>query len=126
MKGRAKRRQTLEEILASCSAALFPDALGSKEMRIDSTGADGDTPLHVVLRRANSRAAKVLIEAGADVNAKGDMSETPLHLAIRNADVAIVQMLREKGANPDARSDFGRTPRDEAQLASRELVQALR
>ncbi len=110
MSKRPKSRQSLEDILASCSDTLFPAALGKAEVQIDSTDVDGDTPLHVLLRRGNDFGAKCLIENGADVNAIGDMSETPLHVATRKQNVTIVALLLKAGANPDAMSEFGQTP----------------
>jgi ankyrin repeat protein len=44
--------------------------------------SDGDTPLHVMLRRNDNEAVPMLLNAGANVNVIGDMSETPLHVAV--------------------------------------------
>jgi ankyrin repeat protein len=111
MPKRSKSRESLEEILASCSDTLFPADLGKAKVQIDSADADGDTPLHVLLWRGNDFGAKCLIEAGADVNAAGDMSETPLHIATRKQNAAIVALLLKAGAKPDVTSEFGQTPR---------------
>ena len=108
MKPNGTRR--LEEVLASCSAALFPEGMGRVAVQIRSKGSDGDTPLHVVLRRGDTAAALVLIAAGASVRAAGDMSETPLHLAIKQGDARAVEALLVAGADPEARSEFGETP----------------
>lgn len=125
MSKKQKRRQSVEELLASCSNALFPAELGSKKVEITSRGSDGDTPLHVLLRRKNSIGAIALIEAGADVNAVGDMSETPLHLAVKNDDVLVAAALIARGADPDSPSEFDQTPRSLATNASREMRQLL-
>ena len=50
---------------------------------------------------------RVLLENGADVNARGDYGHTPLHLA-DNDDVA--RVLLECGADPGARDNTGQTP----------------
>ena len=84
-----KRRATLEEILASTSDILYPAELGEKPVTINSTDCDGDTPLHVMVWRKDRYAVNLLIEAGADVNAAGDMTETPLHVAIGQEDLPI-------------------------------------
>lgn len=123
MSKRPKTRQTLAEILASCSDTLFPDKMGKAAVYVDSTDVEGDTPLHVMLWRDDIHAAKLLIEAGADLNAVGDMSETPLHVATRKANLEIIGLLLDKGANPDAISEFEQTPRSMASAMDREIRQ---
>ena len=103
--------RTLDEILQTTSDSLFPIDLGRRQVAIDSRGCDGDTPLHVLLWRKDFGGAKLLLEAGADPNAVGDMGETPLHVAIRQNASDIVDSLLAAGANPDIRSEFGETPR---------------
>lgn len=107
-------RGRLDEILASCSGALFPDQLGAAPVALTTTDCNGDTPLHVVLWRRDRDAALTLIAAGADVNAVGDMSETPLHVVLRWGDGRTIAALIEAGADPEAMSEFGETPRSMA------------
>lgn len=109
-----KHRQSLAEVLASCSDTLFPDGLGQTEVTVHSRDADGDTALHVLLWRGNDHGVRLLIDAGADVNAVGDMGETPLHIAIRQGNVAAVETLLRAGAKTGYRSEFGQTPHDMA------------
>jgi hypothetical protein len=49
---------TLHDILQSTSSALFPAELGHREVFLDSRDSDGDTALHVILRRKVARAVK--------------------------------------------------------------------
>jgi uncharacterized protein len=118
--------RTLEEILQSTSAVLFPADFGQRRVGIDSRGADGDTPLHVMLWRKDFGAAKDLIEAGADPNAVGDMGETPLHVAIRQDVADIVDSLLAAGANPDICSEFGETPRRMAAAKKGDIARLLK
>ena len=104
----------LEDILHSCSDALFPADMGRRAVQIHSVDCDDDTPLHVIVRRRDISGAKILIEAGAKVNAIGDMGETPLHIAVQKELEPIVKALLAAGANPDLRSEFGETPRERA------------
>ncbi|MOA09565.1 hypothetical protein D3C78_1294060 [compost metagenome] len=68
---------TLKEILQSTSETLFPAELGEREVLLDSHDCDGDTPLHVMLWRKDSAGALVILRAGANPNAIGDMGVTP-------------------------------------------------
>ncbi len=54
--------------------------------------------------------AKLLLEHGADLNAKNEGGWTPLHLAALNGRVDIVASLLEHGADPNVQDKFGRTP----------------
>ena len=126
MAKRAKDRQSLQEILASCSDTLFPADLGNAHVNLNSADADGDTPLHVLLWRRNNHGVRVLIEAGAHVDAIGDMSEPPLHIAVRKNNVDAVTQLLRAGANPSLVSEFGQTPRDVAESIGDQVRALLR
>ncbi|WP_120500605.1 ankyrin repeat domain-containing protein [Roseovarius sp. EL26] len=121
MPKRAKERETLEEILISCSDTIFPEELGAAPVTLNSRDVDGDTPLHVLLWRKNTYGALLLIEAGADVNAVGDMSETPLHIAVKAQDVTVIGALLKAGANVSFVSEFGQSPLDLAKDAGGDI-----
>jgi ankyrin repeat protein len=80
-------------------------------VHFNSVESDGDTPLHVMLRRNDNEAVLMLLKAGANVDAIGDMSETPLHVAVRQQNLVAAEALVRAGADPDVLSDFGETPR---------------
>lgn len=98
---------TLEQVLQSLSDVMFPDRMGEALVSISSHGYDGDTALHVIAWRGDIASAKILLEAGADPNARGEMEETPLHAAIHNGNTELVSLLMQHGANPDLRGEFG-------------------
>jgi ankyrin repeat protein len=108
---------TVAGVLASVSDVLFPADFGERPVTLNSRGAGGDTPLHVLAWRRDAAGAAVLIAAGADVNAAGDMDETPLHVALRQRDRSMAELLVRAGARADIRSEFGETA---AELAARE------
>lgn len=62
------------------------------------------TPLHLAAWKNNIPAARLLIDAGANINAKDIRHERPLHAAARMGNVAMVQLLLDKGAKVDAES----------------------
>jgi len=51
----------------------------------------------------------MLIEKGADVNARDHYEETPLPLAARAVAYKLVRVLLEAGADVNARNNYGRT-----------------
>ncbi len=114
MSKKLKSRETLDQLLLSCSETLFPAEMGEAPVHIASRASDGDTPLHVMLWQENTYGALLLIEAGADLNAVGDMSETPLHVAVSRGNIVVVEALLKSGANPAAKSEFGKSPKEMA------------
>jgi len=99
--------RTLESILQSTSDTLFPAQMGERKVGIHSRDVDGDTPLHVLVRRGDADGVRVLIEHGAHVNAVGDMGETALHIARRLGHRDIMRQLLDAGADPSIASEFG-------------------
>ena len=69
-------------------------------------------PLHSALAARQKEVALVLLDAGAEVNAREHQGTTPLHEAAQHGDVELVQLLLERGADPSARLDDGRMPAD--------------
>ncbi|WP_409286213.1 ankyrin repeat domain-containing protein [Pontibacter sp. G13] len=59
---------------------------------------NGYTPLHDAIWHGNAAAAKILIDAGADLSAKNYEGDTPLDLARRYQYQDIVEMILGKGA----------------------------
>jgi ankyrin repeat protein len=78
--------QTIANLLVRCIDINTPD---------DS----GNTPLHRAVRKNNVKLVKILIEHGANVNAKDKQGDTPLYVAanyVRNKE--IVNLLMTEGA----------------------------
>src|SRR5262245_24268090 len=75
---------------------------------IKGTDAGGSTALHHAAGYGPLGNLQLLIDKGADVNAKNRRGSTPLHWAIY--DEAKVRLLLAKGANVNAKQAQGRTP----------------
>ncbi len=74
----------------------------------------GLTPLHYAARQNHMEVAKLLIAAGADVNAREANDITPLLMAISNNSIATAHYLLERGGSVNAADWYGRTPLWEA------------
>lgn len=70
----------------------------------------GSTSLHEACRSGNIRAARRLLDAGADVNADDKNGWTPLHRACDKNLLAIARLLLEKGAAIDVPDNRNYTP----------------
>ena len=55
---------------------------------------------------------RLLVEAGADVNARQHGGYAPLHSAASRGDVALIDLLLDRGADPNAAADDGKRPID--------------
>ena len=69
----------------------------------------GDTALHRAVGRKHLSIVHVLIDAGADIEAKSENGSSPLHLAGRSGELAIVKMLVEAGARVCVTHNLGHT-----------------
>ena len=62
-------------------------------------GTYGDSPLHYAARYGLTEIVRILVENGADVNAKTIHSYTPLHGATFNGYIDVMKILLENGAD---------------------------
>lgn len=72
------------------------------------------TALHGAVARRDVEIVKMLLEAGADPNARQESGFVPLHDAAANGNVALVELLLKHGARADAKTDDGKTAGDMA------------
>jgi ankyrin repeat protein len=84
---------------------------------IEQKGFFGNTPLIVAAGWGNSDAVRILLDAGADINATGEDRDTALHCAVAVEALDVVQMLIDRGASVEIADAFGDTPRDFAEEA---------
>jgi ankyrin repeat protein len=70
----------------------------------------GMTALSFAAREGRLEAARLLIDAGADVNAREANGISPLVMAITNRHTPVAALLLARGADPNAADWWGRTP----------------
>ena len=88
------------------------------------------TPLHIAASGNDLQKVVLLLEKGAEVNARGTIGWTPLMFAAgKSSTPEIVQLLLEKGAELEARDTDGWTPlmyaANNDRLKSVEIIQLL-
>ncbi len=69
-------------------------------------------PLNSAVAAQNLDIARLLLEHGADANARQGEDFTPLHAAAQNGQIEMIHLLLEHGADPAVRSANGKTPYD--------------
>jgi len=98
--------------------AAVQHLLGIDKALVDARDKDGSTPLHCAAWKGHAAVAKVLLQAGADVNARSrneHYGDTPLHAAAHGNQAAVVKLLIDNGAKLGAKNQGGRTPLGETE-----------
>ena len=72
------------------------------------------TPAHAAAATCDRETMRMLLERGADPNARQQMDYTPLHGAASRGDIEMAKLLLEHGADRDAKSGDGMTAADVA------------
>lgn len=90
--------QVIDVIKAGLSQGADPDATRQQV---------GPSPLHCVCYYGLAEAARVLVDAGADVNKKGRQDKTPLMEAASNLNADLISYLVSEGADPKAKDKTG-------------------
>jgi len=91
---------------------------------VNATNSDGDNALHWAARSNDLTAARLLIEAGIEVNQRGDLGRTPLHEACAVGHSDMVAFLVSKGADLYAETE-GDIPFGVARLNGRDHICAV-
>jgi uncharacterized protein len=104
--------------LAIFAAAIQGDTdaiealLAGNRSLVSALSTDGWTPLHLAAFFGKTDAARLLLNKGAEVNARStnQMQNMPLHAAAAGQHAAIVKLLLDHGASANARQHGGWTP----------------
>jgi ankyrin repeat protein len=93
-----------------------------------SDASQGETALHAAIAERHGDIAKLLIDKGADVNARNLSKLTPLHfLGVYLHDRELAELLIQRGADVNAREQAGHTPLEGAVRArNAEVAEVLR
>uniref|UniRef100_A0A673H2H5 Ankyrin repeat domain 27 (VPS9 domain) n=1 Tax=Sinocyclocheilus rhinocerous TaxID=307959 RepID=A0A673H2H5_9TELE len=87
------------------SAHLQPDGVG-----VNSSSADGFSPLHVAALHGHTALVSLFTRHAANINTRSNQSSTPLHLACQNSHIQVVSALLECNAKLNKKDQYGNTP----------------
>jgi uncharacterized protein len=119
------------DVFSSCAAGR-QDAV-TREIDRDGSllkahSGDGWTLLHLAAFFGHADLANVLLDRGADVNARStnSMKNTPLHAAAAGGHIELTRLLLQRGADANATQEGGWTAlHAAAQSGNREMVELL-
>lgn len=84
------------------------------DVNASADNAQRVAPLHAAAAVCDRESLQLLLERGADPNAKQQMDYTPLHGAASRGDIEAAKLLLAHGASRDAKGSDGLTPADVA------------
>jgi ankyrin repeat protein len=86
------------------------ELLGSEEIDLDAEGDNYNTTLLMVAaRRGHGDLVELLLNAGAEINAKGHFGSTALMIAAEHGRKDMVELLLNAGADVHAKTEYGST-----------------
>ena len=101
---------TLKEVLAD--AAASPGFESVEEVGVNTSSSSGGSPLHWMATLGDVNAIRLLVSAGANLNAPDCQGNTPLHEAVAGRQAPAAQVLIEQGANVNLVNAAGQTAQD--------------
>lgn len=104
-------QQNLFDLLPSVDTSSLKAYLKENPGAVSERDNMGDTALHLA---EDPEIIKVLIKAGADVNAKGHEGKTPLHYTARSNNAGKAELLIKAGAKVNRSSQYHVMPLDDA------------
>ncbi|CCW62109.1 unnamed protein product [Phytomonas sp. EM1] len=108
--------------LAQAIIAAFP----AESAGLDAPDAGGWTPLHYAVDQGHLEMTMLLLEAGANANARDESKRTPLHLAsLRGGGTSLVEVLLSNGASKNSKNAANMTPKDCARAAGNMGIESL-
>ena len=100
--------KSIEEYIKHVTASILISALEKKDIDINAIDIDGNTLLHHAARFNRFGVAKILLNAGININSIGGLElETPFLCAIRNKNYRLAELLYQRGADLNHRNVMG-------------------
>ncbi|XP_014216109.1 serine/threonine-protein phosphatase 6 regulatory ankyrin repeat subunit A-like [Copidosoma floridanum] len=126
-------RPTLHQAVQNGNVAVVQEILEREPSSVNNWDLEFQTPLHLVydnndvlIQPHNKMAiAKLLIDYGANVNARGNKLETPLHLAVKKQQMEGVKFLLDNKADPNIINTHSKTALHYATQKNKYIVEML-
>lgn len=99
--------------------------IGDELENVMQVGAFGSQVLHLASFANRCSDIKELLQAGADINATGDLGLRPLHYAVLGESYKAVRLLLEKGAVVHVENEYCETPAQMAHLLGYADIESL-
>ncbi len=97
-------------LMASALGVLFSGCASlSSKGDINSSNSEGKTAIISAVQNSKG-SVSMLLDKGANVNAKDAFGNTPIFLAVEKKDRETIKLLIEKGANVTIKNNAGETP----------------
>ena len=99
----------LKKVLAKIRTAQLAefDGVDAKLDNPNESGLFGTTPLHIVAGWGDLESARILLDAGAEIDVPAEEDCTPLHEAIMRGHVEVTRLLISRGADLQRKCSFG-------------------
>ncbi|CAJ0924439.1 unnamed protein product [Ranitomeya imitator] len=104
------REQTVLALALWTGMHIIAAQLLGSGASINDTMSDGQTLLHMAIRRQDSKSALFLLEHQADINIRTQDGETALQLAIKNQLPLVVDAICTRGADMSVTDEQGNPP----------------
>jgi len=104
-------KNKLESVLDQAEEGyLIPCRREDGTIDLHARASNGDTLLHVAVGQRDFSSISALLEAGLDINAKGDYFQTPFYSAASSSDIGLMGFLLQRGADPSIPDNRGTLP----------------
>jgi len=117
--------QTIFDAARGGDAELVHQLLASDPQLTHATDDDGCTALHHAASRGHFEVTTVLLDGGAEIDARSSSGQTALLFAAAGRHVDAARTLLSKGADVNAMTDHGWTPLSMAALCNTEITEFL-
>jgi len=108
--------------VTNCCHMALTEVLLRRESEDRSVSLNGSSTLHKAAYIGLPEAVSVILNDGADPNARDKYGEAPLHKAARQGHDHVVALLLRNGADADAKDVFGLTPLHWAAMVGNEGI----
>ncbi len=116
------QNQNLPKLIIKAAKTGDADAvrklLEADKSLVNARDTDNSTPLHCASWKGHPEVAAILLDSGADINAKNTndhWGDTPLHAAAHGGQKAVAEILIARGADINAVNPAGNTPLKETE-----------